>query len=649
MSPKKTKKTTPKKNTSKKDVVQEGKNPFQKHAVAQTVADEPEAAEAPSGKTDVTTPDAPAPETSAPPVPHEEWVVHRIGGAPGALSDETCRELLKHLQSLDLITDEQIKTVKERSRKQGECAGDTIVKLGILKEDELGRAAATFFHCTYASFKGVSLPPDTLALVPKEVCEEVGAVVFEEGKDFIKVAMVNPEDLHFIHLLEKKTCKSAEVYFTLPSQIHEALKSYPSEFTDRLDVLMARASDNISHLDSLSSVSEIFDSLVLLAFRKGTSDVHIEPFETDIRIRFRIDGVLHEIARLPIRFQETIINHIKVLAKLRIDTHNAFQDGRFYVTYEDTTINFRVSLMPTHYGEKAVLRLLTSETQEWDLGELGYRANDRSIIEKHIEKTAGMILCCGPTGSGKTTTLYALLKALNQEGVNLSTIEDPIEYGLPGILQTQVNPRTNITYAEGLKSLMRQDPDILMIGEVRDFDTGKIAVNAALTGHLILSTLHTNNASLAPLRLLQMGVDPYLITTTVNLIIAQRLVRRVCANCRTSYTLSEEELDDVVKKFALDGDQQVLVKKYLSKPKTRLFKGRGCDKCGNMGFHGRTVIAETLEMKDSIRELIMANKSESEIEKAARENGMVPMLEDGLMKVNEGVTTLEEVFRVINQ
>jgi len=643
------------KKTDSKKAIRKEASPFQKHAITDVAVEETEQTAEPSDKkqTQTTEPsDKKQTQTTEPsscPLHHDDWRIHRIGGQIGAFPEETCDKLLKHIKSLDLITDAQIKAVKGREIKEGECAADSIIKLGILKEDELGQVAATFFHCTYVPFKGVSLSPEALALIPKEVSQKAGAVVFEQGDTFVKVAMVNPEDFHFIHLLEKKTGKSVEVHFTMPGQISEALKSYPSEFAGKLDLLMSRASENISHLESLDSVSEIFDSLALLAHQQGASDVHIEPFETDIRIRFRIDGVLHEIARLPIRFQETIINHIKVLAKLRIDTHNAFQDGRFHVTYEETTINFRVSIMPTHYGEKAVLRLLTSETQEWDLGALGYRTDDRAIIEKHIEKTTGMILCCGPTGSGKTTTLYALLKELNQEGVNISTIEDPIEYGLPGILQTQVNPRTNITYAEGLKSLMRQDPDILMIGEVRDFETGKIAVNAALTGHLILSTLHTNNASLAPLRLLQMGVDPYLITTTVNLIIAQRLVRRICNNCRTSYSPTQEDLDAVISKFALDEKQKTIFKEYFGGSKIRLFKGSGCDKCGQTGFHGRMVIAETLEMADNIQELIMANKTESEIEKTAQENGMVPMLADGLSKVQEGITTLEEVFRVINQ
>ncbi len=662
--PRKTKKTASKKKTTQKAV-----NPFKKHAIAEPVVEEsdeeqieeqvePSSAKSPYDEsTEVSATEAPEQvettadsETSSEEPKKDEWVIHHIGEQTGVFSEEVCGEILKHLKSLDLVTDEQIEQIQETMIKEGVCFGEVVVQQGFLSEDELGQAVAAYFHCTYARFKNTQIPPDTISILPKEVSQKSGAVVFEDSPDYIKVAMVNPEDLHFIHLLEKKIGKNVEVHYTTPSQINEAIKSYPSEFENKLDVLMARASQDISHLENLDSVSQIFDSMVLLAFQRGASDVHIEPFEDEIRVRFRVDGVLNTITTLPIKFQETIINHIKVLAKLRIDTHNASQDGRFHVTYEETTINFRVSIMPTHYGEKAVLRLLTSETQEWTLAELGYRENDQNVIEKGISKTNGMVLVCGPTGSGKTTTLYAILKELNKEGVNISTIEDPIEYGLPGIMQSQVNPRTNITYAEGLKSLMRQDPDILMIGEVRDHETGDIAVNSALTGHLVFSTLHTNNASLAPLRLLQMGVDPYLITTTVELIVAQRLIRKICTNCLTSYTLSKDDIDKMKDQFGLDEEQRKIFDNYFGKEgKSRLFKGGGCDKCGNTGFHGRSVIAEVLKMKDNIRDLIKEKKSESIIQEAAKQNGMTTMFEDGLSKVAEGMTTLEEVLRVINQ
>lgn len=583
--------------------------------------------------------------------PTEDFTIRRIEGVHSLFSRSDAEGILDYLVKFDLLTQLNADALREALDKDDRSLYDMLVEDQYLKEKDLGTAVASFYNCTYTSFKGVSVPVNVITLLPKQVSINSGVVVFDIVGDVLKVAMVNPKNVHFLHQLEKKTGKIADVHFTTPRQIQEALKSYPSEFEDRLDSLMARANANISHLDTLTNVSEVFDSLVLLAYQQGASDVHIEPFEKEIRIRFRIDGVLHIVTTLPTKFIETIINHIKVLAHLRIDTHNASQDGRFHVAYGDTTINFRVSLMPTHFGEKAVLRLLTSETQEWSLNELGYSATDQRVIEKSISKTNGMILVSGPTGSGKTTTLYAVLKGVNSDAINIATIEDPIEYGLPGIIQTQINPRTNITYAEGLKSLMRQDPDVLMIGEIRDFETGKIAVNAALTGHIVLSTVHTNNASLAPLRLLQMGVDPYLITTTVDLIIAQRLIRKLCQHCRASTVLDKKALEEITSRFALDEEQKKLFDQTFSakEGKIRLFKGVGCDQCGNSGFHGRTVIAETLVMKDNIRELIMDNRSEADIEAMARKNGMITMLEDGLNKVKEGDTTLEEVFRVINQ
>ena len=638
-------------------------NPFKKHSISSAL--KADNAKAPEQNTEspVLTDDTKkrkpvkkdAPVSDKHPVSpkkDDDWSVHHITEDHSVYAESVNEDIFSHLMKLGLLDESQIAKVRSMMAKSGMDIVGSILKNKFLKEKEIGQAIASFFNCTYINFRNFDISPEVLLVIPKNVCQKSCVAAFEMSEGVIKIAMVNPMDLHLIHLIEKKTGRIADVHYTTPGQILEALKSYPSEFQGRFEHLMAKASDNISHLETLESISDVFDSLVLMAYQRNASDVHIEPFEDDIRVRFRIDGVLHSITSLPNSFLETIINHIKVLSKLRIDTHNASQDGRFHINYDQTSINFRVSIMPTHYGEKAVLRLLTSATQEWSLAELGYREHDRSVIERIIGKTNGMILCCGPTGSGKTTTLYAILKELNQEGVNISTIEDPIEYGLPGILQTQVNPNTNITYAEGLKSLMRQDPDILMIGEIRDFETGKIAVNSALTGHLVLSTLHTNNASLAPLRMLQMSVDPYLIVNTVSLIIAQRLVRKICDNCKYSYVMTENDIIESMKKFGLDISQTGIFDKIFSLTKSsslRLFKGRGCDKCANTGFRGRSVISETLEMDDEIRSLIIKNAGESEIENQARKNGMSVMLEDGLMKVREGITTLEEVFRVINQ
>ena len=575
----------------------------------------------------------------------EDWTIHQILKTAFAHEPKEHRKILDYLLKLGAVTQAQAKTLAQCLEK-GVDVADCMSEHHILKEDEIGQALASYFKKPYVSFREVSIPPEILTLIPRVDCLKRGVVAYDEVQGTLKVALANPADTDTIRWAEKQTGKKVDIHYTTPHQIREAAKSYPSEIEDQLKSPLAG-----ENLPSLDNISQFFDSLALLAYQRGASDIHIEPFEKEVRVRFRVDGVLHTVTAIPRDILDTAVNHIKVLAHLRIDAHNLAQDGRFKVIVDEATINFRVSVMPTYHGEKVVMRLLTSETQEWSLEELGYEQDDRTLIEKGIAKTSGMILVCGPTGSGKTTTLYALLKELNTEGINISTIEDPIEYALPGILQIQVNPNTNITYAEGLKSLMRQDPDILMIGEIRDFETGKIAMNSALTGHLVFSTLHTNNASLAPLRLLQMGVDPYLVVTTVNLIVAQRLVRKICQGCKTSHAVNAPTLSKIKQEAGLTEAQTELFDRYFCKKgaKIRLYKGAGCPQCGGSGYHGRTVIAETLKLQDNIRDLILHSRPESEIQTAAVANGMTLLFEDGLKKVAQGITTMEEMLRVMNQ
>ncbi len=581
----------------------------------------------------------------------EEWKVRHIARKPGDYGEEMNKKILDYFTKLELISKEQAQHIQHAHSREGGDLAETILREKLLKEEEIARAMADFFHCNTVSLRGVKMESGILQMLPEEVAKAEMAVVFKEDEEGIHLASANPSDLHFLHLLEKKAGKKVKIYYSMPRQIRMVLKNYQHRLQEGVERLIEKATEDISHLESLSNISSIFDTLILMAYDRGASDIHIEPFEGSIRIRFRIDGVLISIATLPSRFLETMINHVKVLAKLRIDEHQSAQDGRFNVTYGDTRIHLRVSVMPTHFGEKTVLRLLPMEAQELTLATLGYLAPDEVVIEKSLRQPNGIILVTGPTGSGKTTTLYSLLKRLNGEGINISTIEDPIEYGIEGINQSQVNPKTNITFAEGLKSLLRQDPDILMIGEVRDEETAKIAMHSALTGHLVLSTLHTNSASLAPLRLVQMGVDPYLITSTVNLIIAQRLVRKICPHCMASFKLTKKEIDDYQKKFPLDEEGRELFTHYFAKAKDslRLFKGNGCKKCGGTGYRGRIVVAEVLKMKKDIQELILKQASEADIRKAAQKNGMTSMLDDGFQKVISGVTTLDELFRVINQ
>lgn len=581
-----------------------------------------------------------------------KWTVRHFGTNGNQYDEKLNESILNHLNELGLLASEQVKQVLDYHRKNGENVIDAIVRLDIMKIFEVGRAVADYFGVSYVNIKNTRVSSDITLLIPEEVAKNEGVLAYKDDENGIYVAMLNPTDHHFLHLLEKKTGRKIIAQYSTPGEIFDAQQIYKQDSLRGFQRLIERAAEDIDKLSTLNNISTIFDTIVLMAYYRNASDIHIEPFENEIRIRLRIDGVLGNVATLPMHFLETMVNHVKVLSKLRTDEHSSAQDGRFKVTYDNSVINFRVSILPSYYGEKMVLRLLSSESQEMTLEELGYSPKDVEVVQKAIQKTQGMILITGPTGSGKTTTLYSLLTVLNREHVNISTIEDPIEYGLYGLNQVQVNPKTNLTFADGLRSLLRQDPDIIMIGEIRDLDTAKISAHASLTGHLIFSTLHTSSAALAPLRLIQMGLDPYSIVSTLNLIIAQRLTRTICNACRVTYQLTEAELKEIEEQFINTKEQLEIFRKRFhasGERALRLYRGKGCKECGDSGFKGRTVVAEVMEVNKTIRDLIVAEASQEEIEAAAIANGMTTILEDGLNKVFEGKTTLNEFFRVINQ
>lgn len=382
------------------------------------------------------------------------------------------------------------------------------------------------------------------------------------------------------------------------------------------------------------SIINLFDQLIEKAYYSRASDIHIHPLPKSVRIRFRIDGVLQDVYSFPREINNEIISRIKILSRLRTDEHQATQDGRFrYALLEENNkfIDFRVSIVPTHNGENAVLRLLSEKNEESSLENLGFSEKDRKKIENAIKKTNGMILSTGPTGSGKTTTMYALIKMLNSSDVSIVTIEDPIEYAINEIEQIQVNTKHGLTFANGLRSILRQDPNIIMVGEIRDIETANIAVNTALTGHLLLSTLHTNDAATTLPRLLDMGIPEYLVASTISIAIGQRLVRKICHSCKEKIIVTEA------------------IKKTLTKNNNFIYKGRGCENCNNSGYKGRICINEVLVADNEIREAILHRSSADEIKKIAIKNGMTTMLEDGFHKVKSGLTTIEEVLRVIHE
>lgn len=385
------------------------------------------------------------------------------------------------------------------------------------------------------------------------------------------------------------------------------------------------------------SVISLVDSLIAHALQSRASDIHLEPSDDGVRVRVRVDGVLEHMCLLPRAVEQEVVARIKVLAHLRTDEHQATQDGRIRHISEGETIDIRVSVVPSYHGETVVLRLLTDNAGLFSLDSFGFREGDRKTIERAIRRPSGMILVTGPTGSGKTSTLYAFLKLLNTSDVSIITIEDPIEYAIPSVTQVQVNAKTGLTFATGLRSMLRQDPNIIMVGEIRDMETASIAVHTALTGHLLLTTLHTSDASTTLPRLMDMGVDPYLIATTMSLSIGQRLLRRLCPECKVAVEISS-------------GEEELFAPLPLGK-KIRageiLYRARGCDLCGGIGYRGRLCINEVLTMDDSLRSAVMGRAPASEIKKRASKNGMTPMLEDGVEKARRGETTLEEVLKIV--
>ncbi len=388
------------------------------------------------------------------------------------------------------------------------------------------------------------------------------------------------------------------------------------------------------------SIIKMVDTIIVQAFMARASDIHMDPEERRLRLRFRIDGVLHDVFAFPKELHSEIITRIKVLGAMRTDEHQAAQDGRMRITIPEAGfVDVRISITPTYYGENCVMRLLAGQASDFSLESLGFSKQNLDVMHKAIKKPYGLILATGPTGSGKTTTLYMVLKELNKPDVSIITIEDPIEYSLPGVDQIQVNARTGLTFASGLRSILRQDPNVVMVGEIRDGETANIAVNAAMTGHLVLSTLHTNDAPTTMPRLLDLGVEPFLIASTVNIAIGQRLVRTICTDCKVKKVFTPEELAALTEAFPPE----------IIKDNKTFYKGEGCQRCNHSGYKGRIGIHEVLEVNEAMRALIMKRANADDIRRQAIKDGMVTMTEDGFNKAVEGVTTIEEILRVFHE
>lgn len=510
------------------------------------------------------------------------------------------------------------------------------------------------------------IPQDVLNLVPEPIAHRHRVISFAKTKEQLSLAMADPEDLQTKEFIQKKTGLIIKPYLIGKVSLDFGLSKYHSSLEKEIKHLFSPGSDKPltatpegeSAEDGLKKMAEeipvirVVDTLLEYAVFEKASDIHIEPQENAVIVRYRIDGVLHDVMTLPKVIQGAIGARIKVLSNLKIDEHRLPQDGRFKIEKDGYKFSMRVSTIPIFDGEKVVIRLLDESAKAASLDDLGFEKSDMEVITRNIKKPHGMMLVTGPTGSGKSTTLYTVLSMLNTKSVNISTIEDPVEYRIVGANQMQVSPKIGLTFALGLRALLRQDPNIIMIGEVRDKETAEEAVHAAMTGHIVFSTLHTNDAASALPRLLDIGVEPFLIASTINAVLAQRLVRVICKDCRAPFNLEQPGINSLAKQFHMEKLLPILIHFGLATDKTKsltevkFYKGAGCDKCNHSGYRGRIGIHEILEVTPEIGAMIMEHKSAQEIQDEAEKQGMLLMWEDGFIKAAKGITTIDEIVRV---
>jgi len=515
----------------------------------------------------------------------------------------------------------------------------SLIESGVITEEQLSSVIAGYYKVPYIILSKVSIPEDVARIIPEKVARKQKVIAFARDETEIKIAMNDPTNQTIVSMVSRKTGKKVTVYYADSSDIVGTIQLYKKALQKTIDELLKEYIKQATLYQGDLPIIKVVGVLINTAYQDRASDIHIEPEEKTSLIRFRIDGVLQDVLRVPKEIHDRVISRIKVLSNLRTDEHLSAQDGKMVEKLEEENLDIRVSIIPVTEGEKAVLRLLSGHAREYTLSDLGMNLSDLQKVTNAFNKSYGMILSTGPTGSGKTTSIYAILKILNTREKNIMTIEDPVEYRISGANQVQVNAKTNLTFANGLRSILRQDPNVIFVGEIRDSETAGIAVNAALTGHLVLSTLHTNDAATAIPRLTDMKVEPFLVASTVSIIIAQRLVRQICIACKTDEKIDVAEIN---KHFP-----QNLVQKYFgANRQVTIHIGKGCKICRQTGYLGRVGLFEVLEITKNIRKLLSERVDSDIIAQAAIKEGMKTMLEDGLEKITLGVTTVEEVIRV---
>lgn len=564
------------------------------------------------------------------------------------------------LSGTQMFTAPEIEKFKTTAAEKKRSLEDYLLGERLISEDALYENAAAYYHLPFLKLKNQPINKDILYLIPEPLAEHYQIIAYEpDGDNGLKILTTDPENLQAFDFLRKKTGKQLTIALTTPTAWKELAKQYhktlEAEFDDLTGIGGKDKNRDLNELAQDLPVIRIVETILEYAIFESASDIHIEPEEAELGVRYRIDGILRHIMSLPKSIQPGILARIKVLSNLKLDEHRLPQDGRFKIQNADYKISFRVSIIPTFDGEKAVLRLLNEGTQLMSLNQIALQPDAMNVLKKNIAKPHGMLLVTGPTGSGKTTTLYTILNVLNKPEVNISTIEDPIEYRMPHVNQSQVNPKIGYTFAMGLRAFLRQDPNIIMVGEIRDTETAEIAVNAAMTGHLLLSTLHTNDAATAIPRLFDMGIPPFLVSSTVNMIMAQRLVRKICTSCITSYNIDRAAMEQLKRQFDLTAVLNMLISRGSVVKGTKTFdkllfyRGKGCKQCNNEGYRSRIGIYEILDISHEMADLISRKGSREQVFTLARQQGMMTLVEDGFLKAKQGLTSIEEVLRVTQE
>ena len=579
------------------------------------------------------------------------------------------QQLKAFLLDAGLITEKQFDDCFKKAQVSRQKVSDVLVSEGLIAEEEIIKLQAYILGIPFVNLEKEKVEPGVLKIIPEPIARSHNIIAFRKKGQDLEVAMLDPEDLMTIEFIKKTADLKILPRLTTPDSIKNVLRQYQKTLEAEFGEIIKKEAEGIKTVkeeeifeekEELRKAAEelpvirIIDTLLKHAILQRASDIHIEPLEKEVTVRYRIDGILRDAMILPRQAASGIVARIKVLSNLRLDEHRLPQDGRFKVETEDYKYSIRVSILPVFDGEKIVMRLLSESAKAYTLESLGLRGKALEDIQDNLRKPVGMILVTGPTGCGKTTTLYAMMEILNTPGVNISTVEDPVEYRMPKINQTQVNPKIGLTFASGLRALVRQDPDIIMVGEIRDNETASLAINAALTGHLVLSTLHTISAAGSIPRLIDMQCEPFLISSTLNCILAQRLVRRLCLE-REKYTLSGPEIKNLKKYCDLERILEILKKEKIIKPKEKIedieFSRPKPSKDCPDGYKGRVGIYEALPVSESIKELIIKRATSDAIQAQAQKEGegMINMVEDGFIKASQGITSIEEVLRVITE